>query len=245
MNYIKVFYCIGTFFSALAFVYSLARLKKRKSSLAKITSNDPSVYFLKKTISRDELGVIEASIKNLSDIFVPCERVDKPKGTLLEAVESNMNRGVRYTFLVSPDNYYVSEGTYYQYFLAVAKSVSWKSKNLCFDDLIRIRPLRKEWQFYPHIFYKTEEDSNGLEATIVYRGNEKGVGLCKNYTLLDPDDAIMSYHYLMESAVIWSDKDKEIFKLIFSVEENEFVEHEIFAKNNFPRLAVGLERRAI
>jgi len=217
---IEALVLIGAFLSICAFIISLRNLFKTKKKIFNLTSK-----VFNKVVTVDDLGIIEGKINDLSDVFVPCHRVDAPKGSMMEAVKINMKRGVRYTFLVSPENYTRSEKTYYQYFLAIAKTVSWESQGIfSINDLIRIRPLKERWSFKPHIFYKTKEDDNGIEATIVYRGDIQDVGLANNYTLLNPEDAIMAYSFLVND-VQWLEGDKEYSSKLFSLEREEFIDY--------------------
>jgi hypothetical protein len=187
------------------------------------TATKPNI---KESLDLDELANLENSISELSDIIIACHQIEQPKGLLLEAVERNMSRGIRYSFLISRSSFNSEKDSYYQIFLAIAKIVSVKYGVRKVEDLIRIKALRTEWKMFPTIFYKTIKDAKDIEATIVYRGTETEKGICTRYNLVDIDVASMLYD-LIVSAVDWTgDMQKEIM----SLNPSEFISPEEYAQ---------------
>ena len=139
----------------------------------------------------------------------------------MDAVRFNMKRGVKYTFLVSPDNFEKSKETYFMFFESIAREITW-NLHINVDDIVRIRPLKDLWIHPPIIYYKTKEDQKGIEGTLVYMGDRKGVGLARYYSLLPPEMSLIFYGYLVNN-VVWSENDDEI-KSVFSLTYEEFVQ---------------------
>lgn len=186
-----------------------------------------SLPILPSIIDRDQLGQIEGRISDLSDVVVPCDMVERPVGALLDAVEHNMMRNVRYTFLVSQSKYESEKDSYFRIFKAiaevVAKSIRIPSHQI--ENLIRIRPLRGEWNNFPFVFYKAKADVHNIEATIVYRGTERQRGICNTYRLVEPDLATTIYKLLVNS----TEWDVELNNALSLVPE-EFFSAEQYAK---------------
>jgi hypothetical protein len=218
MKLLNILSWSGAALSFLVFILSILKaINNRKLLIIKSLPSDISV---------NELGKIESSIRDLCDVFVPCHQVERPHGLLLEAVESNMKRGVRYTFLVSQSRYSSEKDRYFRIFQAIAEMVVKEIGGISsLENLIRIRPLRGEWLNYPYVFYKTKKDINDLEATIVYRGTEEQRGICKAYKLVDSEIAPTIYSLLVNS----TDWDEEMAKL-FTLTKNEFITPEEYAK---------------
>lgn len=196
-------------------------LNPEKKSLTSKSINKP----IKNVLDLTGLANLENSIIGLTDIIIACHQVEQPRGLLLEAVENNMAKGIRYTFLVSRGNFNTEKESYYQIFHAIAKIVSVKHQTRRIEELIRIKPLRTEWATYPNIFYKTHKDLRNVEATLVYRGTEVEKGICTKYHLVEPEIAPILYDLLVAS-VDWSgDMQKEIMSLVPS----EFISPEEYA----------------
>ena len=175
----------------------------------------------KKKVKASFIANLEREVPNLTDVLVPLHVIDMPKGAFLEAVRHNMKRGVKYTFLVSPDNFEKSKETYFQFFQSIAKEITW-DLSVEVEDIVRIRPLKDKWIHPPIIYYKTQEDERGIEGTLVYMGDQKGVGLARFYSLLPPATSLIFYGYLVNN-VAWSENDDEI-KEVFSLTYEEFVQ---------------------
>jgi hypothetical protein len=216
MSVLELLTWTGAGFSLIALIITIWR-----------TSHDTH-KLLPSEINTDELGQIERRITDLCDVFVPCHQVEQPRGSLLEAVEYNMKRGVRYTFLVSQSQYKTEKEKYFRIFHAIAEVVSktQKEKDLIqIENLVRIRPLRTEWKNYPFVFYKTKEDSKNIEATIVYRGIERDRGICSAYRLVEPELAPTIYALLVNSTD-WDTTREELFTL----KPDEFISSEQYAR---------------
>jgi hypothetical protein len=134
----------------------------------------------------DQLAEIERDIEDLRSVFVIAHYVERPRGSLEEAVERNFERGVTYNFLISQSAAPQALDGYYLLFESLAKIVSnrqGKSRDL--ERLISITPLAFEWGSYPYIFYQFELQIVGL------RGNQRQEGLAEFYSLVEQHDGAM------------------------------------------------------
>jgi uncharacterized caspase-like protein len=184
-------------------------------------------------INLDELGEIEKDIQTLSDIIIACNQVENPEGSLLTAVQENMKRGVRYTFLISKKSFLEDESQedYLGVFKAIARATQRSNREpIEIEKLVRIKPLTIDWNYHPYVFYKTKKNQNSYEATTVYRGNEERRGICKKYFPLEREVAPVVYN-LLELAVDWNEK---VRGEIMSIEPKEFIGNESFKKQFLP-----------
>jgi hypothetical protein len=181
---------------------------------------------IKDSMLIDEISTLEKSIDYLSEIIIVCHQVERPEGKLLDAVEENLARGIRYTFLVSRDSYQLEVNRYYQFFVTIANIVSETTNHpIRASELVRIKPLRINWNDSPYIFYRTKREEN-IQATIVFRGNSLNQGICKVYNLLDHSIAPAIYNLLLSSIDWQGDVQDQRFSLT-----SEFIPPEEFARD--------------
>jgi hypothetical protein len=181
---------------------------------------------IKDSMLVDEISILEKSIDNLSEIIIVCHQVERPEGKLLDAVEENLARGVRYTFLVSRDSYQLEVKRYFQFFVTIANIMSETGTDpIRTRELVRIKPLRINWNDHPYIFYRTKREEN-TQATIVFRGNTLNQGICEVYNLLDPSIAPAIYNLLLSSIDWQGDVQEQRFS-----RSSEFISPEEFARD--------------
>jgi hypothetical protein len=140
------------------------------------------IYFPKKLnlpekLTAVELGLLEGEIRNLTEVIIVSDIIEKPKNTLFASVEYNFNRNVQYKFLISKNRYSNEVNSYYLLFDAMTKATNCK-------NCLTISSLSMDWNTYPYIFYKTI--TNGKATTFAYRGTEINEGIADNYVLIAP-----------------------------------------------------------
>lgn len=127
-----------------------------------------------RSISVEDLGRIEGNLPNLVRVLVVADQIEKPDGSLGQAVEANFAKGVDYLFLISASKAATEKSRYYKLFEAYAQIRGANSKSL------DIKALPFEWDSYPIIFYQTRDATNAL-ATIAFRGTELREGIASRY----------------------------------------------------------------
>ena len=135
-------------------------------------------------IPLSDIGVIERDIANLRTVMVVADNVEAPTSTLIEAVNHNFKRKVKYTFLVSHQNAAEING-YYKVFKAFAEVALREYAELHLSDLIEILRLPYNWDDFPYIFYTIRLPS-GEEKTLAYRGDGLRKGIADHYGRVDP-----------------------------------------------------------
>ena len=82
-------------------------------------------------IKSDKLGIIERNLVNLVQVVVVAHTVERPKSTLLDAVEANFKREVpvKYLFLISQSQGDNALSGYYKMFMAIAEIAFAKRKD--------------------------------------------------------------------------------------------------------------------
>lgn len=161
-------------------------------SLALIASSLLTILYVLKNPSRfskyisvRKLGIIERDLTKLERVIVVANQIDRPTGTLLEAVEDNFSEGVHYLFLVSKSQGAKARRQWFQLFEAIARVVkSLKGLDIPTEDLVSIRSLEYEWPSEPHIFYQYKRVESGELTTFCYRGNTNGEGISRFYVMI-------------------------------------------------------------
>lgn len=144
---------------------------------------DPGRY--SKYISVRKLGIIERDLSRLKRVIVVANQIDRPTGTLLEAVEDNFSEGVHYLFLVSKSQGVSSREQWFQLFEAIARVVrKIKGLDIPVNKLVSIKTLDYEWPSEPHIFYQYEGLENSELITVCFRGNSSGYGISEFYEII-------------------------------------------------------------
>lgn len=220
---------LGSIVGAMAgIVLSVSKLSKSQADEEVLEYNSTADYKveieIKARMRLEDMSALEKSINHLSDVIIVCHQIQRPEGKLLDAVEENLSRGVRYTFLVSRDCYQLEVNRYFQFFVTIANILSQTlATPVRARDLVRIKPLRTNWNDSPYIFYKARKGDDSL-VTIVFRGNETNQGICKVYNLIDPSIAPTIYNLLV-SSVDWQE---EIQEQRFILSNRSFVTPEEF-----------------
>lgn len=144
---------------------------------------DPGRY--SKYISVRNIGIIERDLSRLKRVIVVANQIDRPTGTLLEAVEDNFGEGVHYLFLVSKSQGISAREQWYQLFEAIARVVRYqKGLNIPVNNLVNIQTLDYEWPSEPHIFYQYESIGDNELKTVCFRGNSSGTGISEFYEII-------------------------------------------------------------
>jgi hypothetical protein len=220
---------LGTIVGAVAGIaFSVSQLSKSQADGEVLEYNSATAYKaeveIKARMRLEDMSALEKSINNLSDVIIVCHQIEEPKGELLNAVKENLSRGVRYTFLVSRDCYQLEKNRYFQFFVTTANILSETlATPIKVRDLVRIKPLRTNWNDSPYIFYKARKGDDSL-LTIVFRGDEMNQGICEVYNLIDPSVAPAIYNLLV-SSVDWQEAIQE---QRFIVSNRSFVTSEEF-----------------
>jgi len=142
-------------------------------------------------ILEKNLGKLEGNIKHLKEVIVVANTIEEPQHKLREAVTANFLKGIKYTFVISDNNYDDEFEKYVLIFEPLAKlSLRKKSEagitNL--SNILQIQRLNEKWYTFPYIFYKIQ-GANNSEIIHAYRGVEIGEGIAKAYELLKPEIA--------------------------------------------------------
>jgi hypothetical protein len=144
---------------------------------------DPGRY--SKYISVRKLGIIERDLSKLQRVIVVANQIDRPTGTLLEAVQDNFSEGVHYLFLVSKSQGVTSRNQWFQLFEAIARVVrDIKGLDIPVTNLVSIKTLEYEWPSVPHIFYQYESLKDSELTTVCFRGNSTGYGISEFYEII-------------------------------------------------------------
>ncbi len=129
------------------------------------------------SLTAEQLGYLEGKIKDLKEVIVIADNIEEPTSKLYNAVKINLERNVKYTFLISKKNYSNQLDSYYSIFRAIAKS-----KNL--DHLVEIKSLDLFWNEFPCIFYRISSEIE--DYYLAYLGNEKKEGIAEAYDFISP-----------------------------------------------------------
>ena len=159
--------CIIILFFVMVTSYGYIFFKYWNAPILKVNEN----------ISEAELGVLEGKIKDLSEVIVIADIIEKPTKFLFESVVNNLNRQVKYKFLISKSSFQKEKTKYFKIFEAIAQS-----ENV--DNLVEINPLRIDWEHYPCIFYKLKNGN-----VFAFMGNEKKEGIAGGYDFVGPNMA--------------------------------------------------------
>jgi hypothetical protein len=220
---------LGTIVGAMAGIaFSVSKLSKSQNDGGLLEYNSATAYKaeseIKERMRLEDMSALENDINDLSDVIIVCHQIEEPEGKLLNAVKKNLSRGVRYTFLVSKDCYQLEVNRYFQFFVTTASILSETlATPIRVRELVRIRPLRMNWNDSPYIFYRAKKEDDSL-ATIVFKGDEMNQGICEVYNLIDPSIAPTIYNLLMESV----DWQEEIQDQRFTVPNRSFIRPEEF-----------------
>ena len=163
------------------------------SSVSCITGIFIVVYAIveRKSLSRflsvEDLGKLESDSGELSEVLIFARLIENPSGSLAKAVENNLSKGVKYSFLVSNSNAKEEINSYYKIFKALAEIVSAKNgRKIISNDMVSIKRLPYDWPDVPYIFYtyRKKIGEEKIEEVVAYRGNQKGEGIADFYEKL-------------------------------------------------------------
>lgn len=133
-----------------------------------------------KNLSKVEYGYF----KNLKRVIVVANQVEKPLGSLEDAVENNFKKNVKYTFLISKERAKKEINGYYLLFEALAKkAIAEMEEKVRINELIEIKNLTYNWPDVPYLFYQYETEGGEI-LTTAFRGNQKGEGIADAYEQL-------------------------------------------------------------
>ena len=96
------------------------------------------------SLTTEELGDMEGRIKNLKEVIVIADNIEEPTSKLYDAVKNNLERNVKYTFLISKKNFNKQLESYFSIFEAIAKA-----KNL--EHFLHRRRLGGDRWGYPFL----------------------------------------------------------------------------------------------
>lgn len=99
-----------------------------------------------KYVTLDQLGSLEGSVPNLVRVMVVADRIEKPEGSLGQAVEDNFAKNVKYLFLISSSTAATEKNKYFKVFEAYQRIQNPR------EQLLDIKALPFEWDDYPIIF---------------------------------------------------------------------------------------------
>jgi len=138
---------------------------------------------LAKFISVRRLGRLERDLPNLKQVVVVANRVEKPSGSLEDAVEDNFRQGVKYLFLVSNSRADQELSGYFLIFEALAKKAIQETGANCeLRELVEIKRLTYDWPDVPYIFYQyVTHGKHTQRLTSAFRGNQRGEGIADAY----------------------------------------------------------------
>lgn len=163
-------------------------------------------------LSDDEVGLIERDIEYLEDVIVLADRIEEPTltGLIRAALLDNFMEGVRYTFIISPENYETTSERFYEYYRALIKVAAGTqgAKISGDEDLCHILSFRFERQDYPYIFYKFQGLGHGDEV-IAFRGDEIGRGIANEYRRLEPEVAYSVLTMALHATKFDREEDKQ------------------------------------
>lgn len=146
---------------------------------------------LKDVLSVKDLGILEGSLKDLSQVVVVADHVEAPSDALRQAVEKNLARGVQYRFLISQSKAADELDGYYQLFEALAK-IARKRSGTDVRELVNIQQLPYDWVETPYIFYRLPaQESPDSFRYVAVRGNQRYEGIADFYSYLEPEYAHM------------------------------------------------------
>ena len=166
----------------LPVIFSLALIAASIGTLIHVFM-DPGRY--SKYISVRRLGIIERDLSRLRRVIVVANQIDRPTGTLLEAVKDNLSEGVHYLFLVSKSQGTSAREEWFQLFEAIARVVKYQKKlDIPTAELVNIKTLDYEWPSEPNIFYQYERTKDSGLTTVCYRGNSSGNGISEFYEII-------------------------------------------------------------
>ena len=133
-------------------------------------------------ISVKKMGLIERDFPNLKQVIVVADNVEKPSGTLGDAVEDNFREKVKYLFLVSKSRADRELNGYFLMFEALAKkAIAEMDGSIMLRDLVEIRRLSYDWPDVPYIFYQYAIGDSDERLTTAFRGNQKKEGIADAY----------------------------------------------------------------
>ncbi|HXI25622.1 MAG TPA: hypothetical protein VNG71_17275 [Pyrinomonadaceae bacterium] len=155
-------------------------------------------------LTRENWAEFERTVQNLITVIVVAHRVSSPDGRLYEAVRDNMQRGVRYKFLISNSTAQPQENVWYGIFELIAKGLEAEGLlNGNVEDAVEILKLPEEWDDYPYVFYLSGTRIGKIEKidrTVAFRGTDQKKGICNSYKEVSPEEAHTLARVIMQGA---------------------------------------------
>ncbi len=206
---------------------SIKSIRESERTLQNLGNDQPSkkneaVYPLQ--LNQDNWAQFEGGVPNLREVILLLDKLDQPKGELLEAIMKNLRRKVKYYFYISSTNSESEISGFKQLFKKIADLViDTEGLEIGSEDLFKIIPLKFPWKNVPYVFYRTvdTEFANNVEKgyykTVGFRGDEPEVGIAGNYTITNGYDAEAIVKFLAQTII---DEKEEV---VVRVEESEFI----------------------
>lgn len=154
-----------------------------------------------RTISVDQLGIIEANVGDLTQVVVLCDRIEDPHGSLRDAVIRNFEDGVRYLFVISPTPA-DEKARRQEYFTALWTAAGRGSVEhlRSLTELFTVQEIDGRYTQNPYVFYIYEENK-----IFAYRGVDKSEGITDTYELLT-DETTSNMYAILQTFVLGRDK---------------------------------------
>ncbi|WP_375443696.1 hypothetical protein [uncultured Fibrella sp.] len=151
--------------------------------MSKLSISEGSYINLKYITTYNDLGIIESSLKNLKHIVIFTDYVEEPQEGLREAVKNNIQKGIKYTFIVSESNFESERDKYLSFFYKILPKVE-------VDANLNIYGFNFEWNPPKCIFYELDHDPEDIEIHVLgYWGLGKENGVTINYAYI-PDEQV-------------------------------------------------------
>lgn len=154
---------------------------------------------LRHHLSVNELGRLEGSIANLTEVVVIADNIEEPTNELYNAMKENFKKGVRYVFLISKSKYESELNSYYKLLKGIADAIE---HNYNVDNLIDLRPINIEWNDYPYVFYRYNDLRSGESKAFAYMGTQLREGIADEYELINPTISFKILSLALEKVTI-------------------------------------------
>lgn len=143
----------------------------------------------------NEMGIIERDLRNLKEVIVLADTIERPYSLLLDAVIDNFSEDVVYRFFVSAESYDSCRTTFYPVFrsyIDASKEIKAQQKEPASltDELCHIYKLPFKRMDYPFIFYCYGDNGSSRPMHVIaFRGCDKGRGIAQQYRRLERGEA--------------------------------------------------------
>jgi hypothetical protein len=153
-------------------------------------------------LTKNNWAHFEKTVPNLITVIVVAHKVSRPQGELLDAVIENLQKRVRYKFLVSHSTAKTDENVWYGMFEQIARALKTDGQlDGAVGDAVEILKLPYDWDDYPYVFYLQGNRSGVTEevrTTVAFRGTDQKKGICSSYKEVPPEEAQTLARVLMQ-----------------------------------------------